>query len=78
MCKGMPYIDLCEYVDGFVLIETIGGNIEKFLAKGGLSEEIKKTMLPRVIQKRIGCPPDWEFRQIVGTKSLKNCPVTSS
>ena len=62
VCKGMPYIDLREHMNGFELIETIEGNIDKFLEKGGSDEEIKKAMLSRTIQKQIGCPPDREFR----------------
>ena len=62
VCKGMPYIDLHKHMDGFALIEMIEGNIDKFLKKGGSNEEIKKAMLPRIIQNRIECPPDREFR----------------
>ena len=62
VCKGMPYIDLRKHMDGFALIETIEGNIDKFLEKGGSNEEIKKAMLSRKIQKQIGCPPDKEFK----------------
>ena len=25
---------------------------------------------------KIECPPDEEFKQTVGTKSMKNCPIT--
>jgi hypothetical protein len=76
VCRGMPYIDLREKMDGFALIETIEGNIDKFLVGGGSNEDIKKAMLSRTIQKQIGCPPDREFKRIVSTKSLKNCPIT--
>ena len=27
-CKEMPYINLCEHMDGFALIDTIEDNIE--------------------------------------------------
>ena len=45
----MPYIYLREHMDGFALIETIEGNIDRFLEKGGFNEETKKAMLPRTI-----------------------------
>ena len=72
----MPHIDLPKHIDGFALIETIEGDIDEFLENEGSNEEIKKAMLSRTTQKQIGCPPDEGFRQIVGTKSLKTCPVT--
>ena len=49
VCRGTPYIDLHEHMDGFALIETIEGNIDKFLESGVFSEEIKKAMLFRTI-----------------------------
>ena len=49
VCRGTPYIDLHEHMDGFALIETIEGNIDKCLESGGSAEEIKKTMLFRTI-----------------------------
>ena len=72
VCKGMPYIDLREHMSGFALIETIEGNIDKFRAEGGSDDEIKKAMLSRKIQNRIGCPPDKELKQILSDKSLNN------
>ena len=72
----MPYIDLREHMSGFALIETIEGNIDKFCAGSGSDDEIKNAMLSRNIRKRIGCQPDKEFKRIVSTKSLKNCPIT--
>ena len=45
VCVGMPYIDLSKHLDGFALIETIEGDIDKFLENGFFDEEIKKTML---------------------------------
>ena len=61
-------------MDGFTFIETIKGNIYKFLEKGGSNEEIMKAMLFITTQKQIGCPPKQEFKQIVNAKSLKNTP----
>jgi hypothetical protein len=59
-------------MDGFSLIETIACKMDKFLENGGSSDEIKKAMMSRTIQKQIGCPPDKGFKQIVSTsKSLK-------
>ena len=72
---GVPYIDIRKHMDGFALIETIEGNIDKFLCNRGSHEQIKKAMLSRTIQKRIGCQPNREIRQIVITKSLKDYPV---
>jgi hypothetical protein len=47
--RGMSYIDLRKHMDGFALIETIEGNIDKCLESGGSAEEIKKAMLFRTI-----------------------------
>ena len=77
VCKGMPYIDLRKHMSGFALIETIEGNIDKFRAGGGSDDEIKKAMLSRKIQNRIGCPPGKEFKRIVSAKSLKNALLQS-
>ena len=60
--SGISYIDLREHVDEFSLIETIEGNLDKFLQEGGSDEEIKQAMLPITIQKLIGCLPDQEFK----------------
>ena len=76
ICRGVPHIDLRERMDGFALIETIEGNIDKFLENRGSDEEIKRAMLSRTIQKQIGCLPDEGFKKIVSMKSLKTCPVT--
>ena len=72
----MPHIDLPKHIDGFALIETIEGNIDEFLENGGSDEEIKKAMLHRATQKRSRCPPNKEFKQRMGRKSLQVFPVT--
>ena len=51
ICKGMPYIDLCEHTSGFALMETIEGNIDKFCAGVGSNDEIKKAVLSRKVKK---------------------------
>jgi hypothetical protein len=72
----MPYIDLHAHVPGFALIKTTKDNRDKHILEGGSDEDTKQAMLPRTVQKQIGCPPDQEFKQILNTKSLKKFPVT--
>ena len=44
---------------------------------GGFTrEEIEGAKLSRQTQGRVGNPPDAVFKQLIGTKELKNNPVT--
>ena len=44
---------------------------------GGFThEEIEGAKLSRQTQGRVGNPPDRVFKQLIGTKDLKNNPVT--
>ena len=65
----MPGIDLHKHMDWFALRERVEGNMYKVPEKGGFTWEIKRAMLSKISKKRIGCPPDREFRQSISTKS---------
>ena len=69
MCVGMPYIDLRYYKQGLVLIETVRKNMGGFTR-----EEIEGAKLSGQTQGRVGHPPDAVFKQLIGTKDLKNNP----
>ena len=63
----MPYIDMREFKEGTVMIETVCKNFEKFT-----KEEVEMAKLSRETQVMIGHPPDSVFKQIVSDGSLKN------
>ena len=66
MLAEMPYIDLRDYEQGLVLIETVCKNM------GGFThEEIEGAKLSRQTQGRVGNPPDAVFKQLIGTKELE-------
>ena len=71
MCVGMPYIDLREFKQGLVLIDTVRKNMGVFT-----HEEIEGAKLSRQTQGRVGNPPDRAFKQLIGTNDLKHNPVT--
>ena len=68
--KGMPYIDMRQFKEGAIMIETVCKNFENFTKK-----EIEVAKLSRDIQSIIGHPPDKVFKQIVSDGTLKNCLV---
>ena len=71
MCVGMPYINLREFKQGLVLIETVRKNM------GGFThEEIEAAKLSRQTHGRVGNPPERVFKQLIGTNDLKNNPIT--
>ena len=67
----MPYIDLRDYKEELVLIETIRKNMGGFTR-----EEIKGAKLSGQTQGRVGNPPYAVFKQLIGTKEIKNNPET--
>ena len=50
--RGMPYIDMREWKEGFVMIETVRKNFE-----GLTKEEILKSELYRKTQSMVGNQP---------------------
>ena len=71
MCAGMPYIDLRDYDQGLVLVETVHKNMGGFTR-----EKVEGAKLSRQTQGRVGNPHDAVFKQLIGTKDLKNNPVS--
>ena len=70
MCVGMPYIDLQDFKQGLVLIENVRKNMWGFT-----HEKIEGDKLSRQTQGRVGNPPDRVFKQLIGTKDIKNNPM---
>ena len=54
-----------------MLIETVQKNMGEFT-----HEEIEGDKLSMKTQGRVGNPPERVFKQLIGTKDLKNNPVT--
>ena len=73
VCKRMPYLDLRKHKGGFALIETVRKNFEGFTKR-----QIKKAILAREAQAMTGHYPDEKFKQMVSSKSVKNCPVNAN
>ena len=71
MCVRMPYIELQDFKQGLVLIETVRKNMGVFT-----HEEIEGAKLSRQTQGRVGNPPNRVFNQLMCTNDLKNNPVT--
>ena len=69
----MPYIDLREYAEGLVMLETVEKNMEMFTKK-----EIERAQLARVVQRQTGHPTDKHMKQIVSQRSLKNISIRTS
>ena len=70
LCKGMPYIDMQNFKEGAIMIETVRKNFENFTKK-----EIEAARLSRATQSMIGHPPDKVFKKIVSDGTLNNCLV---
>ena len=60
----MPYIDLREHQAGISMIETVRKNFE-----GVTKIQLNKAITARVLQRRIGHPPEERYKEIV---SLQN------
>ena len=69
LCKGMSYIDIREFKQGAVMIETVQKIFEKFT-----KEEVEMAKLSREMQEMIRHSPDSVFKQTVRDKNPKNCP----
>ena len=62
---------LRDYEQGLALVETVRKNMGGFAR-----EEVEGAKLSRQTQGRVGNPPDAVFKQLIGTKDLKNNPVS--
>ena len=57
LCKGMPYIDMRNFKEGAIMIETVCNNFKNFTKK-----EIDAAKLSRATQSIIGHLPDKVFK----------------
>ena len=53
MTRGMPYIDVREHQQGIGMIKTVRKNFE-----GVTKRQLNKAIMARVLQRRIGHPPE--------------------
>ena len=58
VCRGMPYIDLREHQAGISMIETVQKNFE-----GVTKIQLNKAITARVLQRRIGHPPEERYKE---------------
>ena len=70
LTKGVPYIDMREWKEGFGMIQTVRKNFDNFTG-----EDIEKEKLSCKTQLMVANPPDERFKEIVSGSSLKNYPV---
>ena len=66
----MPYVDMRNFKEGAIMIETVRKNFEIFTTK-----KIEAAKLSRATQSMIGHPSDKVFKQIVSDGTLNNCLV---
>ena len=67
ICAGMPYLDMREQQDAFVMIETVRKRFENFT-----EQQVKDAILARDTQAMVAHPPDQKFKNMVSHKSLGN------
>ena len=66
VCRGMPYIDLREHQAGISMIKTVRKNFE-----GVTKTQLNKAITARVLQRRIGHPPEERYKEIVSLQNEK-------
>ena len=64
--RGMPYIEIREWKEGFGTIETVRKNFEGFT---------KEDKLSRKIHSMVGNTPAVRFKEIMSAEGIINCPV---
>ena len=66
----MPYIELRDQKQGLVMIEASRKSM-----RGNTPEQIKGAQLARVVQGRVGHPPDGVLKKMVRENIPKNIPI---
>ena len=82
MTRGMPYINVREYQQGMSMIEMTrdrqnGISMIKTARKnfkGVTKKQLNKAIMARVLQRRIGHPPEERYKEIVSLHA--DCPVS--
>ena len=73
VCKGFPYLDMADpdHKDAIAMLQTVRKNME------GLTKcEVKKSVLARKAQARVGTPTEADFIEMVSKGTHTNCSVT--
>ena len=70
LCHCMPYIDLCEYCEGVIMLKIVRKNFE-----GYTKRQVKKAILACEAQVIVAHPPNEKFKQMVGHENPRNCNV---
>ena len=70
ICRGTPYIDQREHLDGFVLIETYEGNIDTCLDTLFLTKRSRNLCCQEPPGNNLDASPDTESKQIVSKAGL--------
>ena len=68
--RVMPYIDMSEWKEVFVMIDTVRKNFGGFA-----KEEILKANLSRKTHSMVGNPPAVRFKETVSDEDIINCPI---
>ena len=68
----MPYLEIRENHDTLVLIQTVREKFGLFTEK-----QAEKAIVARDMQARLAHPTDDKFKQMVSSKSLKNCSIVA-
>ena len=73
VCAGFPYLDMADpaHKNSVVMLKTVRANM-----KGLTIREVKKYVLARKAQARVGTPTEADFIEMVSKGTLTNCSVT--
>ena len=73
VCAGSPYLYMADpaHKNAVVMFQTVRANL-----KGLTSSEVRKAVLARKAQARVGTPTEAEIIEMVRKGTLTNCQVT--
>ena len=73
VCAGFPYLDMADpaHKNTVVMLQTVQANTKVLT-----SHEVKKAVLARKAQARVGTPTEADFIGMVSKGTFTNCPVT--
>ena len=69
----MQYLDICENHDALAMIQTVREKFGLFTEK-----QVEKAITARDMQAQLAHPTNEKFKQMVSSKSLKNCSVVAN
>ena len=73
VCAGFPYLDMAgpSHKNAVVMLKTVRVNMKILTVR-----EVKKAVLARKAQARVGTPTEADFIEVVIKGTFTNCPVT--